>query len=308
MNRTSQLVKIILFSCISILALLQVINAPLALFIGFIFTSLLGNPLEKLSKKLVAILLKIAVIGLGFGMSVQKTLEVGKEGFLLTFLSISVTLLLGIYLGKLLKINKVITYLIANGTAICGGSAIAAISSVIKAKEEEISIGLGVIFFLNALAIFIFPSIGDFFNLSQEQFGLWCAIAIHDTSSVVGAAMTYGKEALNLAITVKLARALWIIPVSFLSMLLFKSKNEKLKIPWFIIGFIITVVLNSYVNLPIFITDGIPRLSKSIMVLTLFLIGTGLSVTSIKKSGIKPILLGIVLWLVISVGSLCFIL
>lgn len=308
MNRTSQLVKITLFSCISILALLQVINAPLALLIGFIFTTLLGNPLEKLSKKLVSILLKIAVIGLGFGMSVQKTLDIGKEGFLLTFLSISVTLLLGIYLGKLLKINKIVTYLIANGTAICGGSAIAAISSVIKAKEEEISIGLGVIFFLNALAIFIFPSVGNFFNLSQEQFGLWCAIAIHDTSSVVGAAMTYGKEALDLAITVKLARALWIIPVSFLSMLLFKSKNEKLKIPWFIIGFIITVVLNSYVNLPIFITDGIPRFSKSIMVLTLFLIGTGLSVASIKKSGIKPILLGIILWLVISIGSLCFIL
>lgn len=300
-------IKIILFILVAVLALTNIISAPIALLSGFLFTFLWGNPFPKESKTTINWLLKISVIGLGFGMQLQKTIETGKEGFALTFFSIVLTLCLGVYLGKILKINKSIAYLISGGTAICGGSAIAAISSVIKAKEKEISIALGVVFFLNAVAIFVFPAVGHSLHLSQHEFGLWSAIAIHDTSSVVGASMAYGQEALDLAITVKLARALWIIPVSIISMYIFKSKNEKIKIPWFILGFIIAILLNSYFNLPSFLVETIPSFSKSLLVLTLFLVGAGLSVQSIKESGFKPILLGSVLWIVISIGSLLFI-
>lgn len=295
------------FIIAAILCLTSFVSSPIALLMGFLLTNLLYNPFPNLSRQIVKWLLKLSVIGLGFGMDLNKSLEVGKEGFLLTIITISSTLILGYFIGKVLKLDKVISYLIASGTAICGGSAIAAVSAVIKAKEKEISIALGVVFFLNALAIFVFPLLGHQLDLSQKDFGLWSAIAIHDTSSVVGAALAYGEEALDIAVTVKLSRALWIIPLSIFSMFLFKGKANSIKIPWFILLFVIAVIANSYLNLPDWMSFSIPQISKQLLILTLFLVGAGLTFTSIKESGAKPIILGVSLWVIISIVSLVYI-
>lgn len=295
------------FIIAAILCLTSFVSSPIALLMGFLLTNLLYNPFPNLSRQIVKWLLKLSVIGLGFGMDLNKSLEVGKEGLLLTIITISSTLILGYFIGKALKLDRVISYLIASGTAICGGSAIAAVSAVIKAKEKEISIALGVVFFLNALAIFVFPLLGHQLDLSQKDFGLWSAIAIHDTSSVVGAALAYGEEALNIAVTVKLSRALWIIPLSIFSMFLFKGKANSIKIPWFILLFVIAVIANSYLNLPDWMSFSIPQISKQLLILTLFLVGAGLTFTSIKESGAKPIILGVSLWVIISIVSLVYI-
>ena len=300
-------VKVLFFTAL-VLCLLHFVNSPVALVGGFLFAMFFGHPYLKYNGKAVNWLLKIAVVGLGFGMNLGETLKVGKEGFILTVFSIFATLVLGFLFGKLLKLDRKITHLISSGTAICGGSAIAAVAPVIGATEKDMSISLGVVFLLNSVALILFPPIGHYLNLSQIDFGLWSAIAIHDTSSVVGAALAYGEEALKVATTVKLARALWIIPVSILSMFLFKGKGNKVKIPWFIFLFILAIVLNSYLSLPIELTKGITTISKSLLILTLFLIGAGLSVEKIKEAGWKPMLLGIMLWVFISISSLIAIL
>ena len=283
------------------------VSAPVALIMGFVLTLIMGHPMPKLSSKTTSWLLKASVIGLGFGMNVHQVAEAGKEGLWLTICSITVVLTLGYLLGRLMKIDRKMSHLISSGTAICGGSAIAAVAPAIKAKPAEISISLGVIFLLNSIALIIFPPMGHFFGLSQHEFGLWSAIAIHDTSSVVGAAATYGEEALRVATTVKLTRALWIIPVSLLSVFLFKAKNSKISIPWFIFLFVGAMLLNSYVNLEPLASD-IYRTSKNMLVVTLFLIGSGISINAIKTTGIKPIFQGVILWVVISVLSLVTIL
>ena len=295
------------FIIAAILCLTSFVSSPISLLKGFLLTNLLYNPFPNLSRQSVKWLLKLSVIGLGFGMDLNKSLEVGKEGLLLTIITISSTLILGYFIGKALKLDRVISYLIASGTAICGGSAIAAVSAVIKAKEKEISIALGVVFFLNALAIFVFPLLGHQLDLSQKDFGLWSAIAIHDTSSVIGAALAYGEEALDIAVTVKLSRALWIIPLSIFSMFLFKGKANSIKIPWFILLFVIAVIANSYLNLPDWMSFSIPQISKQLLILTLFLVGAGLTFTSIKESGAKPMILGVSLWVIISIVSLVYI-
>ena len=295
------------FIIAAILCLTSFVSSPIALLMGFLLTNLLHNPFPNLSRQIVKWLLKLSVIGLGFGMDLNKSLEVGKEGLLLTIITISSTLILGYFIGKALKLDRVISYLIASGTAICGGSAIAAVSAVIKVKEKEISIALGVVFFLNALAIFVFPLLGHQLDLSQKDFGLWSAIAIHDTSSVVGAALAYGEEALDIAVTVKLSRALWIIPLSIFSMFLFKGKANSIKIPWFILLFVIAVIANSYLNLPYWMSFSIPQISKQLLILTLFLVGAGLTFTSIKENGAKPIIFGVSLWVIISIVSLVYI-
>ena len=213
-------------------------------------------------------------------------------------------MLLGLLFGKILKIEKKTAYLIAAGTAICGGSAIAAISPIIKAEEKQISVALGTVFILNSIALFIFPFIGHTFHLSQSQFGLWCAIAIHDTSSVVGAASKYGNQALGIATTVKLIRALWIIPIAFISTFFFKNKNSKIKLPYFIALFVLAMVINTYINFVQQYTHYIIAVSKLGLTLTLFLIGSGLSKTIMKSVGIKPLIQGLVLWIIVSVASL----
>ena len=298
----------VLFILAMVLCLSGYISSPVALVGGFVFTYFLGHPYLSLNSKAVNWLLKIAVVGLGFGMNLIETFNAGKDGFLLTVFSITATLILGFFLGKMLKMDRKGTHLISSGTAICGGSAIAAVAPVINASEKDISISLGVIFLLNSIALIIFPPLGHLFGLSQHQFGLWCAIAIHDTSSVVGAAYTFGEEALKVATTVKLARALWIIPLSLLSVFLFKGKGKSIKIPYFIFLFILAIIINSYLPIPEMITHGITTISKSLLVLTLFLIGAGLSIDKIKSAGWKPMILGISLWVFISISSIFVIL
>jgi len=299
----STVIKIV-FILTTILCLFTFVGAPIALISGFVFVFLFGHPFLRYNAKAVNWLLKIAVVGLGFGMNLKETLSVGKEGLSLTIVSIVLVLILGYLIGKFLKMQRKTMHLVSTGTAICGGSAIAAVAPIINASEKEISISLGVIFLLNSIALLVFPSIGHFFNLTEHQFGLWSAVAIHDTSSVVGAAADYGDEALKVATTVKLSRALWIIPLSIFSIFLFKGKSKKVKIPWFILLFIAAIILNSYVDLPEMITSSITVSSKSLLVLTLFLVGAGLSIENIKSSGWKPMLLGVSLWITVSAVSL----
>jgi uncharacterized integral membrane protein (TIGR00698 family) len=287
-----------------VLCILGYVSSPVALVGGFLFSYFLGHPFITLNSKAVNWLLKIAVVGLGFGMNLKETLAAGQDGFILTIFSIIATLVVGFGIGKLLKMHRKTSHLISSGTAICGGSAIAAVSPVINASEKDISISLGVIFLLNSIALIVFPPLGHLLGLTQHQFGLWCAIAIHDTSSVVGAAYTFGEEALKVATTVKLARALWIIPLSLLSVFLFKGKGKSVKIPYFIFLFILAIILNSYLPIPEAFTQGITGISKSLLVLTLFLIGAGLSINKIKSAGWKPMILGFSLWIFISVCAL----
>lgn len=297
-----------LSKCVFALALLlcffPFVDPSIALLGGFFLTLLFGNPFLKQTSRAVSLLLQLSIIGLGFGMNIYDAAEVGKAGLALTIGSIVITLGLGLFLGRLFRIDKKTNLLISVGTAICGGSAIAAIAPIIKAKEEETSVSLACIFLLNAVALFLFPYLGDLLALTQEEFGLWAAIAIHDTSSVVGAAQNYGAEALQIATTVKLERALWIIPISFITAISFKNKDQKPKIPYFILLFVIAMLINSFVPQVSNFSQHLVFLAKKGLTLTLFLIGTGLTLASIKKVGIRPFLQGIILWIAISASSL----
>lgn len=299
---------IILFFLLATLSLFPFVSSALALVMGIIYAQIFENPYAKQAKKTTGLLLKVAVVGLGFGMNFHSALKAGQEGFVLTVFSIFLTLILGFVLSKVLKVDKKISYLISSGTAICGGSAIAAVSPVIKADEKQISVALGIVFILNSLALIIFPPLGQALEMSQADFGLWSAIAIHDTSSVVGAAARYGDEALEVATTVKLARALWVIPVAFLSTLIFKNKGGKVTIPYFIGLFVIAMLLNSYVPFVQLLSPYIVEVSKAALTLTLFLIGTSLSYKTVKSVGLRPLVEGGLLWLFISVISLGYIL
>jgi uncharacterized integral membrane protein (TIGR00698 family) len=291
----------ILFIILAALCFFPVVSPPIALFLGIIFVNIFGQVFN--ADKIIKIVLQVSIVGLGFGINLKQALQAGSEGFLFTVFSITLIVVLGIVLGYIFRIDKIITQLISFGTAICGGSAIAAIAPILKADGKQTSVSLGIIFLLNALALFIFPEIGQYFHLSQNQFGIWSAIAIHDTSSVVGAASKYGHEALQTATTVKLARALWIIPISFMLSFLNKS-GGKVKIPYFIGFFVLAILVNSYFPTIKEVTDYVVDFSKSSLKVALFLIGTGLSFQNLKNIGIKPLLLGIILWVVISVISL----
>ena len=291
----------ILFIILAALCFFPIVSPPIALFLGIIFVNIFGQVFN--ADKIIKIVLQVSIVGLGFGINLKQALQAGSEGFLFTVFSITLIVVLGIVLGYIFRIDKIITQLISFGTAICGGSAIAAIAPILKADGKQTSVSLGIIFLLNALALFIFPEIGQYFHLSQNQFGIWSAIAIHDTSSVVGAASKYGHEALQTATTVKLARALWIIPISFMLSFLNKS-GGKVKIPYFIGFFVLAILVNSYFPAIKEVTDYVVDFSKSSLKVALFLIGTGLSFQNLKNIGIKPLLLGIILWVVISVISL----
>ncbi len=298
--------KIVLLIIITT-TLLGAINSQIALFFGFLFTQIFSKPYKNYSHKIIPYLLKISLIGLGFGMLIKETLETSKDSFSLTFYSIILTISLGLLLTKLLKLDFKLGHLITSGTSICGGSAIAAISPIIKANSKITSIAIGIIFLLNSIAIFVFPTIGHILHLTQKQFGLWSAIAIHDTSSVVGATLVYGEEALRIATTVKLSRTLWIIPLSVFSIFFFQTKEVKIKTPFFILLFIAAIFINNYHILPTLITSLIVLGSKRLLVLTLFLIGTSISISDLKSTGLKPIMLALSLWVFISVFSLIYI-
>jgi uncharacterized integral membrane protein (TIGR00698 family) len=298
----------IIFGAVILLCLFSIISPPIALLLGVLIVNVFGNPFLAFNHKAITFLLQFSVVGLGFGMNALTAVSAGKEGFLLTVFSIFSTLIFGTLLGKWFKTDKKTSHLISCGTAICGGSAIAAISPVIKSNENQTSIALGVIFILNSIALFAFPFIGHQLDLSQKEFGLWCAIAIHDTSSVVGAANKYGAEALQIATTVKLARALWIIPISIFTAIFFKNKNSKIKIPYFIGLFILAMLLNTYVPATAIIAPHIVGIAKIGLTITLFLIGATLNVNTLKSVGVKPLLQGIFLWIFIAALGLVSIL
>jgi len=296
--------KKIIFILALLLCLSPWIDPPLALLMGFILAQTSGHPYLFWNGKVTNWLLKSSVVGLGFGMNLYHALAAGQDGLLFTIFSIVITLAGGFFLGKWLKVDRKTSFLISSGTAICGGSAIAAVSPLVKADEKQISVALGTVFILNSVALFIFPPIGHWLNLTQYQFGMWCAIAIHDTSSVVGAAAKFGSEALQIATTVKLERALWIIPLSLLTVIFVKSDNRKIKIPYFIGFFILAMCVSTY--LPQFKDQYclIVLAAKKGLTVTLFLIGAGLSLKTIKSVGVKPLFQGILLWIGIILISL----
>ncbi|MDB5235661.1 MAG: hypothetical protein JWR44_2654 [Hymenobacter sp.] len=307
LGRTVTLQQVI-FVGLLIFCLTPWASPPVALALGLVLAQTAGNPFTTQTKKATAKLLQFSVIGLGFGMNAHAAAAAGREGVLFTVASIFGTLVLGYFVGKWLGLGRHVVHLVSCGTAICGGSAIAAVGPVLRAKDEEMSVALGTVFVLNAIALFAFPVIGHALALTQNQFGLWCAIAIHDTSSVVGAASAYGDQALQVATTVKLARALWIIPVSIGTAMIFKQQGVKIKIPYFIFGFIAAMLVNTY--LPVFRPAGtvLVTLAKIGLTMTLFFIGAGLSGKVLKAVGARPFVLGVVLWVVISTASLYVIL
>ncbi|MCL1051302.1 YeiH family protein [Shewanella abyssi] len=297
-----------LFIIIALLCLLPVISSPIALMLGFTLASIgwvpSQIPLAKLTKKLLA----YSIVGLGFGIHLDTAIAVSLENFPLIIGSIIVTLLLGFTLTRALKFDAKTGHLIAAGTAICGGSAIAAVAPAIRANSEQAAVALATVFMLNSVALFLFPAIGHGLSMSQHDFGVWSAIAIHDTSSVVGAASAYGSEALTTATTIKLARALWIVPVALISSMLFSGDKKKITIPYFI-GFYCLTISIAY-----WLPQGEPfyevafEASKRLLVVCLFLIGAGITVKKMKATGPKPLILGLLLWLAIGISSLGYIL
>ena len=302
--KQATLLQKILFFVLLIFCVTPFVEPPLALILGFVVSFFIGHPYIKHNSFAAKYLLQFSVVGLGFGMNLTEAIKVGKEGLIFTVASIFFTLIVGLIIGRYLKINKSTSTLISGGTAICGGSAIAALAPVINAKDEDISVAMACIFILNALALLIFPVIGHQLNMSQDQFGLWSAIAIHDTSSVIGSAQKYGEEALKIATTVKLERALWIIPVSILLSVLNNGSVKKIKIPYFILGFIGAILLAYYFPQIKPFGEVMVFMAKKALNITLFLIASGLSISSIKKVGVKPLVQGVLLWIFISVGSL----
>ena len=281
------------------------ISPAVALFLGLVFALLCTMPNPKFNKKASKYLLQASVVGLGFGMSIEKSLESGSQGMMFTIVSVVGVMVAGVLIGYWMHLERKTSYLISSGTAICGGSAIAAVGPVLKANENEMAVSLGVIFILNAIALFIFPPIGHYFEMSQTQFGTWAAIAIHDTSSVVGAGSAYGDgvEACEIATLIKCTRALWIIPLAFVTMLIFREKGNKISIPWFILLFVVAMIINTYCGLPAGVSETIVYIAKRALVVTLFFIGASLSVKMIKSVGIKPLVLAILLWIIIGVSS-----
>lgn len=303
----------VLMSCFpALIAVGGFATPPVALFVGLVYALLFGKPFASFNKKMSKVLLQYSVVGLGFGMNLYESLASGGSGMLFTIVSVFGTLAIGWFIGrKLLGVDRNISYLISSGTAICGGSAIAAVGPVIKAKDNEMSVALGCVFILNAVALFIFPAIGELLGLTQQQFGTWAAIAIHDTSSVVGAGAAYGEEALQVATTIKLTRALWIIPVALFTSFLFKSEGKKVSVPMFIILFVLAMVVNTYLfsrfEVGVVIGDTINLVARKLLTITLFFIGASLSIDVLKSVGLKPLLQGVLLWIVISIASLAYI-
>ena len=290
------------------------ISPPVALFVGLIFALCFGAPCQKFNKKLSKQLLQASVVGLGFGMNLVQSLKSGAEGMLFTIISVALVMIVGVWLGRRMRIEQKTSYLISSGTAICGGSAIAAVGGVLKANENQMAVSLGVVFILNAIALFVFPPIGRMLGMSDGQFGTWAAIAIHDTSSVVGAGQAYSATACEIATLVKCTRALWIIPLAFFTAYLYRNDasatgKTKVAVPWFIVLFVAAMVVNTYTPESLTSTmqpiyQGIAMLAKRMMTVVLFAIGAGLSLKVVRQVGLRPLVLAVVLWIVIGIGSL----
>lgn len=289
----------------------SLITPPIALFLGLVFAMMFGTPCPVANKKISKYLLQASVVGLGFGMNLTESLRSGADGMLFTIVSVIGVMVIGWLVTRYMKIDSKTGYLISSGTAICGGSAIAAVGGVLKANSDQMAMSLGVIFILNAVALFIFPPLGHFFNLSQEQFGTWAAIAIHDTSSVVGAGEAYGPEACQLATLIKCTRALWIIPLAFFTIWAFRNQKggdngkAKVSIPWFILLFVLAMIVNTYSPESMRgFYNVLVVIAKRALVAVLFAIGAGLSIKVVRQVGVKPLILALTLWMVIGAASL----
>ena len=290
-----------------ILAATGLVSPPLALLGGLVYGFAAVHPFHVESKRLAKFLLQASVVALGFGMNLHQVLQAGRSGFLYTAVSITAVMLLGLSFGYLLHVGKKSAFLISAGTAICGGSAIAAVGPIAEASEEEMAVSLGAVFILNSVALFLFPVVGYALHMQQAQFGLWSALAIHDTSSVVGATAKYGATALAIGTTIKLARALWIVPLSLVTAATLKSK-ARIQWPWFILLFCLAALLNTL--LPSFnpAFGVLNHLGKIGLTVTLFLIGTGLNKEALKRVGARPLLQGLALWIIVGTGTLALIL
>lgn len=299
----------VLFLLLAVITLFPPVTSAQALVLGLVLSLAFGNPWIQESKKMAPKLLAISVVGLGAGMNLKVVFQVGASGINYTLVGIALTLLLGWALGKTFKVNRDSTTLISVGTAICGGSAIAAVAPVIRAKSEDVSVSLVTVFLLNALALIIFPWLGHKFHLTENQFGLLSALAIHDTSSVVGSAVQFGPKALEVATTIKLTRALWIIPVAFLFMALQRlatdsNKGSSFKKPWFILGFLVMAGVVTYFPEVKTYGETVNFFAKRLLVMVLFLIGSNCPKSSFKEVGVKPLLMGFTLWILVSISTL----
>jgi len=290
-----------------ILAVTGLVSPAIALLGGLIYGLTLAHPFQVQSRDLTKFLLQGSVVALGFGMNLHEVLHAGRSGFVYTAVSITAALLLGLGLGYVIRVSEKPSFLISAGTAICGGSAIAAVGPIIDASEEEMAVSLGAVFILNSVALFLFPPVGFALHMSEGQFGLWSALAIHDTSSVVGATAKYGTIALAIGTTIKLARALWIVPLSVGTAVAFKSK-ARIQWPWFILLFCIAALLNTL--LPRFdaVFGALNHMGKLGLTVTLFLIGASLNRETLRKIGIRPLLQGLTLWVIVGVSTLAVIL
>jgi uncharacterized integral membrane protein (TIGR00698 family) len=286
-----------------IIAATGFVSAPLALTMGLVYGAIFSHPFHVESRNLSKFLLQASVVGLGFGMNLKEVMKAGITGFTYTAFSIAFVLAVGLLIGKILKVRNTASFLIATGTAICGGSAIAAIGPIVDAEDQEMAVSLGTIFILNSLALLTFPMLGWTFHLSQEQFGLWSALAIHDTSSVVGAASRYGALALVIGTTVKLARALWIVPLS-VGTAAVRRNGAPIRWPWFILLFCLAAAVSTYSPLPVRYFQSLSNLGKLGLTATLYLIGTGLSPSTLKRVGVRPLLQGVILWAIVGTVSL----
>jgi uncharacterized integral membrane protein (TIGR00698 family) len=325
-----QLLSKIIFLVALALSFTGILSPPVALLAGILFGLSFTHPYPSASRTAARVLLQVSVVALGFGMNLHEVLKAGRSGFVYTALGISFALVLGLTLGKLLRVRGNSSLLISAGTAICGGSAIAAMGPILQADEEEMAVSLGTIFILNSVALLIFPPIGNALQLSQSQFGLWAALAIHDTSSVVGAATKYGAQALVIATTVKLARALWIVPLALITAAIKRAHTQKavaaaferdtteagasasdarvrIQFPWFILFFLLAAVANTYLPAQHAASKTFFTLGSFGLTATLFLIGTGISRATLKEVGWRPLLQGVLLWLGIGLTSLYFI-
>jgi uncharacterized integral membrane protein (TIGR00698 family) len=290
-----------------ILAASGLASPPIALLCGLIYGFSFTHPFRVESKRLAKFLLQASVVALGFGMNLRDVIHAGRSGFVYTAGSITAAMLLGLGLGYFIQVGKKSAFLISAGTAICGGSAIAAIGPIAEANDEEMAIALGTVFVLNSVALFLFPVIGYMLHMTQEQFGLWSALAIHDTSSVVGATAKYGPSALAVGTTIKLARALWIVPLSFVTAMTLKSK-ARIQWPWFILCFGLAALVNTTLPTLHSLFASLTRMGRIGLTVTLFLIGTGLSKQTLQRVGVRPLLQGLALWFAVGAGTLTFIL
>lgn len=296
----------------------SLISPPLALLVGLIYGLTFAHPYSADAKRLSTFLLQASIVALGFGMNLHEVVQAGRRGFMYTALSITFALLIGVAIGRLLKVQQKSSLLISAGTAICGGSAIAAVGPVLNADEEEMAVSLGTVFVLNSIALFLFPAIGFALHMTQQQFGLWSALAIHDTSSVVGATARYGAQALMIGTTIKLTRALWIVPVALGMALVNKNENTNgkkddgqkkapIKWPWFILLFCLAAVAGTYLPFMAGVSPRLSSLGKAGLTVTLYLIGTGISKSTLKQVGVRPLLQGIALWAIVAISSLLLI-